>query len=157
MNIIFKDNQTVSYITWGLVLVIIIVHAFYTQGTSNPNTDSDFSIDNIVIEKHPETKYGELNLDIGASEISLDSTNQDLLSADIKGRQVSYRENYKNNYEAAIVDIETRAFRTTNDQSFNSEYNFYLNKDVIWDVDFDMGAISGQINLDDIPVRKKRS
>ncbi len=150
INILFKNNLTVSYITWALVILIIIVHGIYTQRPANLNVDSR---DNIVLEKNPETKYGELDLGIGASDISIDSTVQDLLYADIAGRQLNYKEDYKNNYETAIIDIETRTFRTTRRQNFNSSYNFYLNEDIIWDIDFDIGAISGRINLEDIPVR----
>ena len=150
VNILFKNNQTVSYLTWGLVILILIVHGVYTQGASNSNIDSR---DHIVIEKFPETKYGKLDLEIGASKISLNSTNQELISADIIGRQLNYKEDYKNNYETAIIDIETRMFRTTRAQNYNSVYSFYLNEDVIWDIDFDLGAISGEINLEDLPVR----
>ena len=150
VNIIFKNNQTVSYITWGLVILIIIIHTIYTQGASNSNIDSR---DNIVIEKHAKTKYGELDLEIGATEIRLDSTDQNLLSVDIIGRQLDYKDDYKNNYEIAIIDIETRMLRSIRRQNFNSIYNFYLNEDVIWDLNFDVGAIAGEIDLEDIPVK----
>lgn len=153
INIIFKNDRTVSLITWGLFFVIIIIYAIFTQGASDSNIGSSLSFDNIIIEKHPETKYGELDLEIGASKLSFDSTDQDLLTADIRGRQVDYREDHKNNYETAIIDIETRTFRTTKAQNINSEYNFYINEDVIWDMNFNMGAISGELNLEDIPVR----
>ncbi len=150
VNIIFKNNQTVSYITWGLVILIIIIHTIYTQGASNSNIDSR---DNIVIEKHAKTKYGEFDLEIGATEIRLDSTDQNLLSVDIIGRQLDYKDDYKNNYETAIIDVETRMLRSIRRQNFNSIYNFYLNEDVIWDLNFDVGAIAGEIDLEDIPVK----
>lgn len=150
INIIFKNNKTISYLTWPLVILILIGYGIYSQGAPNSNIDSK---DNIVIEKSSETKYGKLNLDLGASKISLNSTDQKLLLADIAGRQLNYREDYTNNYETAILDIETRSLNRTRAQQFNSVYNFCLNDDIIWDMDFDLGAISGEINLEDIPVR----
>lgn len=149
-NIIFKNNRVLSYITWGLFLVIIIAFGIYTQGISNSTIESN----DLVIEKNPETKYGKLSLDIGASKIIIDSTDKDLLSTNLKGRQLDLKERYKNNNETAIIDFKSRMFKIRGMERHDAVYNFYLNKDVIWDLDFDLGAVSCEMNLEDIPVRK---
>lgn len=150
INIIFKNNRVISYITWGLFLVIIIVFSIFTQDVSNTKIGSS----DIVIEKFPETKYGSLNLDIGASEIIMNSTDKDLLSAQLRGRQLDFNERYKNNKETAIMNFQSRKFKVRGIERHNTLYDFYLNKDVIWDIDFDLGAVSCEMNLEHIPVRK---
>lgn len=150
INIIFKNNRVISYITWGLFFVILIVFGILTQDISNPMIESN----DIIVEKLSETKYGNLNLDIGASEIIMGSTDKHLLSADLRGRQLDLKERYRNNNKTAVIDFQSRRFKIRNTERHNSIYNFYLNKDVIWDIDFDLGAVSCEVNLEDIPVRK---
>lgn len=152
INIIFKNNRVISYITWGLLFVIIIIFSISTQGISNTSIRSN----DIVIEKFPETKYGSLNLDTGASKIIMDSTDKHLLSADLRGRQLDLKQEYNNNNETAIINFQSGMFkiRDRDRERHNTLYNFYLNKDVIWDIDLNLGAVSCEMNLEDIPVRR---
>ncbi|MDR7869396.1 MAG: DUF5668 domain-containing protein [Tissierellaceae bacterium] len=151
ISIIFKNNQVVSYITWGLFFVIIIAFGIYTQDVSNTLISSN---DNILIDKSPETKYADLHLDIGASNININSTDDYLILVDPLGKPLDYKEQYKNNKENAVISFESKMFNISRIQRHNEVSSFYLNKDVIWDLEFDLGAISGKINLEDIPVRK---
>ncbi|NLJ90740.1 MAG: hypothetical protein GX323_07550 [Clostridiales bacterium] len=149
INIIFKNNRIVSYITWGLFFVIIIAYGIFTQDNSN----TMIGFNSVAVEKFSETKYGNLNLGIGASKIIMDSTDKDLISADLRGRPLDFNERYKNNNEIAIIDFQSRKFNIRGQEKHKAVYDFYLNKDVIWDINFDLGAVSCEINLEDIPVK----
>lgn len=150
INIIFRNNKIVSYITWGLFFIILIVYGVYTQNVSGT---TELSTDNIVMEKRTETRYANFDLDIGASRLNINSTDDDLLSANLQGRRLNYQEQYSNNNEIADVSFQSRGFNMENVHRHDATYDFYLNSDIIWDIDLDLGALSGEINLEDVPVR----
>lgn len=150
INIIFKNNRIISYITWGLFFVIIIGFSIFTQCVSNTTIESN----KIAIEKFPETKYGHLNLDIGASQIIIDSTDKHLLSVDLRGRRLDFNQEYRNNNETAILNFESGIFNIRGRERNKALYDFHLNKDLIWDMDLNLGAVSCEMNLEDIPLRK---
>ena len=89
INVIFKGNKIIPYITWLLFFIILIVYGVYTQN-SVAETEGIFK-ENVVMEKRPETRYGNLDLDLGASTIGINSTNEELISADLNGRRLNYR------------------------------------------------------------------
>lgn len=150
VNVIFRHNKMVSYITWILFFIILIVYGVYVQS----NLESPgLSTDEVVFEKREETQYGSLDLDLGASRLSMDAIDDQLLTADLRGRRLNYREQYSNNSERVDIGFESRGFNITNLQSQDATYDFYLNRDVIWDIELDLGALSGELNLEDIPVR----
>lgn len=59
INIIFRDKKMISYITWGLFLIIIILFGFYQQYKFGNN---DSSNSNLVVENPLETIRGALML-----------------------------------------------------------------------------------------------
>ncbi len=150
VNILFKNKPIVSYITWILFFIVLIVYgSFYKGGIVSSRIISR----DMDVKKPIETAYGELNLDIGAAKINLDSENESLLTAHLKGKELDYEENYKNNKEKAVLSFESKDFSASNLNNDISDYNFNLNKDVLWDIDLDLGAISGQLNLEEIAVK----
>lgn len=151
INILFKNNRIISYISWIGFFVIIIAYSLYGHTSPNPNMmDNKY----IEIERFVETKYGKLNLEIGASRINVDDTDNQLLSADLKGRELDFRKDFTSNNESAVIDFKSKSFNLGVTEFEGSDYDFYLYNDLIWDLDMDFGAISGQINLEDIPVKK---
>ena len=149
INVIFKDNKIVSYITWLFFFIILIVYGVYTQGASqNEEISTDY-----VLEKREETKYANLDLDLGASRLNINSTDNDLLRADLIGRRLDHRQKYSNGNEKVDIVFASKAHNMLNLQGYDATYDFNLNNGVIWDIDLDLGALSGEINLEDIPVR----
>lgn len=149
INVIFRDNKIISYITWLLFFIILIVYGLYTQKA----TESQDLFTDHVIEKHEETKYANLDLDLAASRLNINSTDSDLLTADLRGRRLNLRQEYSNGYEKVDISFESRAYNMFNLQTNDATYDFNLNNELIWDIDLDLGALSGEINLEDIPVR----
>lgn len=149
VNIIFRNNRIVPYITWILFFIILILYGL----TRNTDVDSEGFLESVVIEKRAETQYANLDLEIGASDLTIDSTDGSLLRGNLSGRRLDYVEDYSRDFEIANLDFQSRSFNLGNLVDYNSTYDFYLNRDVIWDLDMDLGAINGEINLVDIPVR----
>lgn len=151
INIVFRNTKAISYIAWGLFFVIIIIYGVYTQ---NNLETSDLSTETIVMERRAETRYADLDLDLGASRLNINSTDDELLLGNLKGRRLNYTEKYSNGREKVDILFESGNFNLTNFQANqDATYDFYLNNEIIWDLDLDLGALSGQLNLEDIPTR----
>ena len=151
INVIFRNNKIISYITWALFFIVLIVYGVYTQNTediSGPNTT-----DEVFMERNTNTMYGNLDLDLGASSLGIDSTDDDLLAADLRGRSLDYWQKYSNGDKNVDIGFESRGFSIGNIQPHEATYDFYLNSDIIWDIELDLGALSGELNLENIPVR----
>ena len=150
INILFRNSRVVSYIAWGLFFIIIIIYGIYTQ---NNLETTELSTDTVVMERRSETRYANLDLDLGASRLSIDSTEDELLLGNLRGRRLNYNERYSNGKEKVDIDFESQSFNFTNLQEHDATYDFYLNSEIIWDLDFDLGALSGKLNFEDIPTR----
>ena len=148
VNIIFRNNRIVSYISWALFFLVLIVYGIYAE--SNELNTSNYT-EQLIIEKREETNYANLDLNLGASRISIDSSEDELLTGDLRGRRLDYREEYGN--DNAYLSFQPRGFRVVGIGSMDASYDFLLNSDVIWDIDIDLGALTGNLNFEDIPVR----
>lgn len=150
VNILFKKRRIVSFITWTLFFIILIIYgSFYEKKITN----SDPVKNNIMIEKPRETVSGKFDLDIGAARVNINSEEENLLSASLDGRELDYKENFKNNKEAVSLSFKSKNIRGLNLNSINSNYSFNLNKDMVWNLDLDLGAVSGKLNLEEVPVK----
>ena len=151
VNILFKKKTIITVITWTLFFVILISYGVFYQGNIAKN---NLIKNNVNIKKPVETVYGELDLDIGAAKIDIGSEEESLIKANLEGRELSYNETYKNNKEIASLRFEGKEYNLINfDKAKGSIYGFNLNKDVIWDLDLDLGAISGKLNLEEVPIK----
>lgn len=150
VNILFK-KKSITFITWTLFFVILILYGVFYQGGIVKN---ELIRNSINVKKPIETTHGEFDLDIGAAKVNIDSEEEGLIRANLEGRELLYNETYKNIKETANLRFEGKTYSIINlDKSKVSNYNFNLNKDVIWDLDLELGAISGKLNLEEIPIK----
>ena len=150
INILFKKKPIISFITWTLFFIILIFYGAFYEGRNIVGISTGHNANFI---KPVETLYGELSLDIGAAKVNIGSDEKNLLSFSSQGAELDYRDMYRNNKEIAVFNFENKHHNVVNFNNKGSRYDFNLNKDVIWDLDIDLGAISGKLNLEDIPVR----
>lgn len=151
INVIARNNKIISYITWLLFFIILIAYGVYTQNSLG--VSDLIGIEEVYMERQGSTIYGNLNLDLGASSLNINSTDEDLLSADLSGRRLDYWQEYRNGYENVDIGFESRGFTIGDIQHYEATYDFYLNSEIIWDVEFDLGAVSAYLNFENIPVR----
>ena len=144
INIIFNKKPIIVLITWIMFFIILILYGTFYGGI---NTDIDFST---RFTKPAETSYGELNLDIGAAKINVDSEKDNLLEVNARGIKLDYDDIYKNNNETAIFNFANKNYNPIIFSTKSNNYNFGLNENVIWDLDLNLGAISGTLNLENI-------
>lgn len=147
INILFNKKTIIVLITWIIFFAVLILYGVFYGGV---NADVDFKTHFV---KPAETSYGKLNLDIGAARISVDSEKDDLLKVDAQGVKLGHNNTYKNDMETAIFNFANKSHSPTIYSTKGSNYNFKLNEDVIWDLDLDLGAISGTLNLENIATR----
>ena len=147
INILFNKKPIVILITWIIFFVILILYGIFYGSI---NTDIDFSTH---FTKPAETSYGKLNLDIGAARVDIDSEKDNLLKVNARGIKLDYNDIYKNNNETAIFNFANRNHNSIIYGTGSNNYNFKLNEDVIWDLDLDLGAISGTLNLENIATK----
>lgn len=148
VNIIFRNNRIVSYLSWIIFFLILIVYGIFSPVTMESTISYE---EQLIIQRREGTDYADLELDLGASRISFDSTEEHLLFGDFQGRRLEYREEYGN--DNAYLKFGPKGFRVVDIGSMESNYDFSLNDDVIWDLDLDFGALTGNLNLEDISVR----
>ncbi len=152
INILFRKSKFKTYITWISWIAFFSIVIVYSLFGSNPE-GSRIIDDRVVIEKLEETEFGKFDLDIGASTLNINSTDTDLLVAEISGRELNYRKDFSNHNQLASIKFYSKEFNIIDIQNEPSRYDFYLNKDVVWDLDVDLGAMSGKMDLGDVPVR----
>jgi len=149
INILFKKKSIVSFITWTLFFIVLIFYGAFYEG-KNAIGSTGY---NTNFTKPIETVYGELNLDIGASELNIGVEEINLLSVNLRGAKLDYNDIYNNNKETVVFSFQNKNYNKINLTNKGNNYNFNLNKDVIWDLDLDLGAVSGKLNLEEIRIK----
>lgn len=171
VNIIFKRVPYVGLLTWTLFLSAIVAYGMYFA----PNTfDSGINIDfdnafnengsvsknrlgdmkyetkNILMEEHKAVNEAALNLDLGFGEINVGATEKDLLAYSVPNAIVDTKFDYS----------DTRAdfsFENKRDLHLNNNngvsYDFFLNNEIEWLLNFNMGAGESKLNLDTVKVK----
>ncbi len=147
INVLFNKKPIITLITWIVFFIILILYgAFYGW----VNTSTDF---NTHFTKPVETSHGEFNLDIGAAKVNINSEENNLLKVNTRGVKLDYSNTYKNNKETAIFNFANRNYSSIIFSNRSSNYNFRLNEDVVWDLDLDLGAISGTLDLENVATK----
>lgn len=147
INVLFNKKPIITLITWIVFFIILILYGAFYGGV---NTNTDF---NTHFTKPVETSHGKFNLDIGAAKVNINSEENNLLKVNARGVKLDYSNTYKNNKETVIFNFANRNYNPIVFSTRSSNYNFRLNEDVVWDLDLDLGAISGTLDLENIATR----
>ena len=154
INVVFRDNPIVKTVTWLLFLAIVIVYGYYNDRNAGFIPGRAVNGEKVVVQKLTETGSGELRLALGGTRLFVDSETQNLMDAYTEDPDVRYTEDYRNNNETAVLKFEKKLRHITFGRRMG-EYNseFHLNKDVLWDIDMDIGAVSGTLDMSELKVR----
>ena len=151
-SIIFKEKPKALYATWIIFIIIVILCGMYTQKNHTPLNKT--IEDSIIIDKLQETKYGNLYLNLGAAKLTIAKESNNLLVANLEGRDLELKEEYEDNNRTAEIYFNGTRLKGVDFQNSNlSYYDFYLNRDITWDLDLELGAISGDMDLSEISVQ----
>ncbi|KAB3531502.1 LiaI-LiaF-like domain-containing protein [Alkaliphilus serpentinus] len=151
INTIFKKNKIVSAVTWILFFVILIGYGLYYQGSYNTNFVKG---DELAIDYNPRVETGELNLKLGGTTFDINSSENRLLNALYDGGYYKPEIRYTKDNTHAIITIENMSKRFQLMSRKNLDSKFKLNKDVIWNVDADVGAVKGTLDFSDLKIHE---
>lgn len=152
VNIIFKNNTIVSALTWILFFGIIIGYGIYYDTGYKSSTSG---LDHLTIEKHYAAETAELNLKLGGLRFDIGASDHHirLVEAAIDKRYVNHRLDQRNNHKHSILSFESKSSGISLFERGGSHYLFYLNKDIPWSINADIGAVSGSMNLQELEVK----
>lgn len=153
VNIIFKRNGFIRAGAWIIFLAVLISYSYFYEDRS-PSGKNFVVSDTVSVDRLPETQKAELRLALGGTKINLDSGTNKLLEASLQDRETKHSSELQENNSKAYIVFERNRY-TFDDLRFtsNNGSSFHLNRDVIWDLDLDTGAIDGEFNLSDLKVQ----
>jgi hypothetical protein len=76
------------------------------------------------------------------------------VEAEISDPDVKYAEEYKNNRESVLISFNKRSYRFIAGKSIGASHsNFHLDRNIVWDFDFKIGAVNGTLDMSELKVR----
>ena len=157
LNIIFKENQLVKFVSVILVLILVVFGIYFEDKDNSIGFDIGFvsgdgdnvnkSIDRGKIE---ETEM-VLNLDYG--DINFDSGSDSLIDFNIPDNGMEYFYTEKTKSSKLTFSDKDNIFKDEKDDNEDRVYYYTLNEDVVWDMDINSGAIDGKFDFSDIHLR----
>jgi len=182
ISIIFKGRRYVKAVTWLVLLAVIIGYGYfvrplwkpfainsiisgYTSARDRRSSEADESKatetpGHISIEKGKKVERAKMRLKFGATQISLDSGagNSNLVEADLSDGLTEFIKHFiteKNNDRNAVVEFSMKNLKLSGlDKLNNLSSVFHLNKDVLWELDIETGAVSSELDLTGLKVEK---
>jgi hypothetical protein len=148
VGIIFK-NDLINTVLWVLLLVLVIVYSLFIKGNILEKDSNGFEDEVYISEMSNDIKEGSLNIDVGATTFSIDSTNDKFVKLDQDGT-FEYKFSNKESVENLYISNKKNYLMSRN----SGKFDLLLNSDIQWDLDFDIGAVTGNLNLKDIKVRR---
>lgn len=169
INIIFSKYRFVKFITWvAFFAAIIILSQLYQYNQEqnynvkreadksiNSEMNDDENINHFEIDKKDETLYGELDANLGVVKININSTDDKLIKGNING--LSFKEpvvNYKDDNKKAKIKLKAPDFKDifNKDNIKNIDSNLYLNEDILWDINLNLGVADTEIDISNLQV-----
>lgn len=150
-SIVFNDKKTIKTLVWIGFFVIIIAYGFYLQYSTYrlPTNDKP----NISYQLDSNIKAASLDLDLTGVDLKINSSSDtDLLDGYIGNPNVDKKIDYLSNGEKAKIVLKERVRRVNLRTNKGYQGNLYLSNKVIWDIDGDIGAVSGNMDFRDLKV-----
>lgn len=157
VGIIFRNSWLIRTASWLVLLAVVVCYGYFAAPIKGPVIINNTKVadSKVTLAKLPETEKGQLSLDFGAAQLFVDSTTSNLLDANINEGLVEHTESMRDNNRTAIIEFEMKGYNIRNLELFNKLRNdFHLNKNVIWELELDTGAVEGNLDLTDLKVGK---
>lgn len=150
LSFIFK-KEMLDTILWAAFIAILIIYSFFVK---DPGVDIDgrgnmVEDEEVSIEMEDRIEKASLDLDVGAAKFKVDSADFEFIRLEQNGA-FEYRIDSKDTLEKVYVKNKDNFL----DNRKQSSLFLYLNKDIGWEMNYNVGAISGDLNLKDIKVDK---
>lgn len=154
INVIFK-KELLNSILWLVFLIVLLVYSFFTKDDIfktpyNGNSEEIYTPEMLEeIEMRNDIERAKLYLDVGATNFNIVSVEDELLSLDHDG-DFKYSFDSRGSTESIYISNKSNIFKNADKRNFE----LGLNKNIPWNLDIDIGAVAGKINLEDIDIGK---
>lgn len=157
INIIFK-KESLNSILWLLFLLVLVVYSLFViqdDNLSRPFNIVDQGFNNsigeeiVTMDMDDSVEKGRLHLDIGATNFQVNFTDDYLINL-VQDGSFDYRTDNKEGIENIFLSNESNFLKRNTSRRFQID----LNKDIPWDFHMDIGAGSGELNLQEIRVEE---
>lgn len=152
VNVIFKGNEIVKAIAWIGFLAVIITYGYFTGDVVSDI--KQVGSPRVVIEKLPETKRGELEIAMGGVGLNIDAGDVNLIDVTSSQPDIKHSIKYARENESASIQFERSNFFKVRRNWTKNECTFTLNEDVLWDIDVNVGAVNGTLDMSKLKVRE---
>jgi hypothetical protein len=179
IGIIFRKNVIIRLLTWIVLVAVIVAYGYFVKpktpsifmdldiGRFDLHYDSDdessndksteAGTNNVSYEKPLQTEECKLNLDMGATKLTVDSHTDKLFDASL-GNLVKCTKSEGNNGKNVNINVKSKSMTFKDleelEKYAGAESRLHLNKDVLWNIDLDTGIMSSDLDLSDIKVQK---
>jgi hypothetical protein len=155
INTIFRQHTLVAIITWITLFAVLIGYGLSApQPASWHQVSQTITEDGrpITIETVPQIEEASFNLNAGAMRLTLNGTDDALMEA--FGFPGTYQHQFSRTSDnrAAVRLSSTSMFTPGRQESFRGTIG--LNRDILWDVEIEMGAVSSMLDFSEIPLRE---
>lgn len=169
VNIIFKHNEWIKAGAWVLFLAVVISYGYFVENrTSTGNNAGPGAGDTIVEqnvnngetgsvtwEKDAQTQSGEFRLSFGASRIVVGNTAANLVEAKLEDPDIKHYLNYPDGKKETVsVHFDKKNYPVIKTGPINYTNWFYLNDNMIWNLNVDTGAADTTLDLSNLKVEK---
>lgn len=151
INIIFRKNGIVKLATWMLFLIALILYGHFVDDGYDIKGGIQAGKD-VRIEKTAVVENGELKLSLGAINLDVDAGGANLVEASVSDSDIQYLSTEKEDGKTVEVNFTQKRKNFFRPGKFGCNLN--LNKDVVWDMDVDLGAAHGTFDLSELKVRE---
>lgn len=157
LNILLRDNSVLKTIVWLIILTVIFLYGVFGVTSSPweyfpPNYNYSESHD-YSLTKEDATEEGFFKYNFGAGEVRFSSTDANLMQVQSNVPNLDYDQDFENGHKKVIIDFAKRStFPFKGDPKFFSSVN--LHKDVLWEMDLDLGAAEADLDLRDLLLKK---
>lgn len=154
IDIIFKKDA-LNTVLWILFFTLVIVYSFFIKDNIlrtplNGNQEGIYTPETLEeIEMRNSIERAKLYLDVGATNFNIVSVEDELLSLDHDG-DFKYSFDSRGSTENIYISNKSNIFKNADKRNFE----LGLNKNIPWNLDLDIGAVAGKMNLEDIDIGK---
>lgn len=151
INIIFRNNAIVRTVVWLVLLAVIVSYGYFVD--VKYDSGRTVTTGHTTYEKLAETKNGELKVGLGGIKLDLDSKTDNLLESDISGSSITKKINYNSGKDTAFINFDRSKNFFPNPDSINEECQLHLSNDVIWNMEYKVGATKGDLDMTDLKIK----
>lgn len=159
VNILLKENAVVRLLVWLIIFMTIFVYGIFTvnNGTGydyhySPHYNDTKSHD-YTLTKEEATVEGKLNFNFGAGQLTLASIDNNLMEVKSNIPDLKYDHRFQDGNKKVILDFNKTkySFQGNHEKLF---CNMNLHQGVTWEMDLDLGAAKGNLDLKNLIINK---